>query len=160
MLKLLDQRNIKENWEEYKTYIEKAYTSTEGSNLLTSNSSIDVYKTIYGKLMNPFNDETHLWISKNKDYLLLTQIQECEFTGRRTLLIESGTRIKFGREFSNKETRDNWYYNNYITFSKFAKERNCEAIYTFSDLDYFARIGEQLKKRTNVITRYQFYFPL
>ena len=160
MLKLLTQKKIKENWETYKSHIETAFVSTEGGQLLTSNSSKDIYKDIYGRLMNPFNHDMHLWISENENYILLTQIQECEFTGSKTLLIESGTRIKFGREFVSKETRDKWYYKNLIIFSKFAKERNCVAIYTFSDLDYFAKIGEQLKKQTKVITRYQFYMPL
>ena len=156
MLKLLDQRDIKENWKEYKTYIEKAYTSTEGGNLLTSNSSIDIYKTIYGKLMNPFNEDTHLWLSKNKEYLLLTQIQECEFTGRKTILLESGTRLKD----VDIKTRDKWYHDIHNTISKFAKERGCVAIYVFSDLDYFVKVAKKTKEWSNVMTRYQFYFPL
>ena len=49
MLKLLSQKNIKENWKTYKPQIEKAFTSSEGSHLITSTESVDIYKTIYGR---------------------------------------------------------------------------------------------------------------
>ena len=156
MLKLLSQKNIKENWKTYKPQIEKAFTSSEGSHLITSTESVDIYKTIYGRLMNPFNEDTHLWLSKYNNYLILTQIQECEFTGRRTIILESGTRLKD----VGTEIRDKWYHDIHSTISKFAKERGCVAMYVFSDLDYFLKVAEKTKKWSNVITRYQFYFPL
>ena len=43
MLKLLTQKNIKENWEKYKPYIEKAFTSSEGSSLITSSNITNIY---------------------------------------------------------------------------------------------------------------------
>ena len=156
MLKLLSQKNIKENWKTYKPQIEKAFTSSEGSHLITSTESVDIYKTIYGRLMNPFNEDTHLWVSQNNNYLLLTQIQECEFTGRRTIILESGTRLKD----VDTKTRDNWYHDIHNSVSKFAKERGCVAMYVFSDLDYFVKVAKKTKEWSNVITRYQFYFPL
>ena len=42
----------------------------------------------------------------------------------------------------------------------FARVQNCEGMYCYSDLDYFAELAEQTKEWTNVITRYQFLFPL
>jgi hypothetical protein len=156
MLKLLSQKKIKKNWEEYKSHIETAFVSTEGGHLLTSNSSKDIYKIIYGRLMNPFNHDTHLWTSENENYLLLTQIQECEFTGRKTIILTSGTRTKDVDE----ETRDQWYQDIYSTISKFGKEHKCVAMYCFSDLDYFIDVAKKTKKWSKVITRYQFYVPL
>ena len=156
MLKLLIQKKIKENWETYKAHIETAFVSTEGGHLLTSNSSKDIYKNIYGRLMNPFNQDTHLWISENENYLLLTEIQECMFTGKKTITFSSGTRIKD----VDKETKDQWYHDIYSTISKFGKEQGCVAMYCFSDLDYFAEMAEKTKEWSKVITRYQFYLPL
>jgi hypothetical protein len=156
MLKLLTQKKIKENWETYKPHIETAFVSTEGGQLLTSNSSKDIYKNIYGRLMNPFNHNTHLWISENENYLLLTEIQECMFTGRRTITLSSGTRIKDVDE----ETKDQWYHDIYNTILKFGKEHNCVGMYCFSDLDYFVELAEKTKEWSKVITRYQFYLPL
>ena len=156
MLKLLTQKKIKENWETYKSHIETAFVSTEGGHLLTSNSSKDIYKNIYGRLMNPFNHDMNLWVSENENYILLTQIQECEFTGRKTIILSSGTRTKDVDE----ETRDQWYQDIYSTISKFGKEHGCVAMYCFSDLDYFAEMAEKTKEWSKVITRYQFYFPL
>tara|TARA_B100000953_G_scaffold86439_1_gene70414 strand:- start:130 stop:591 length:462 start_codon:yes stop_codon:yes gene_type:complete len=153
MLKLLTQKKIKKNWKKYKSHIETAFFST-------GTVTEDIYKDIYGRLMNPFNHDVHLWSSENENHILLTQIQECEFTNNKTLLIVSGTRVKFGREFTSKKTRDNWYFKNLIVLSRFAKERNCVAIYAFSDLDYLLTSVNQLKKQTKAIVRYQFYYPV
>ena len=156
MLKLLTQKKIKENWEKYKPHIETAFVSTEGGHLLTSNSSKDIYKNIYGRLMNPFNHDMNLWSEDEENYLLLTQIQECEFTGRKTIGLTSSTRMKDVDE----EIRSKWYYDSYMIISKFGKEHGCVAMYCFSDLDYFAEMAEKTKEWSKVITRYQFYFPL
>ena len=156
MLKLLSQKKIKENWETYKPHIETAFVSTEGGHLLTSNSSKDIYKNIYGRLMNPFNHDMNLWSEPEENYLLLTQIQKCEFTGRKTIILTSSTRMKDVDE----ETRSKWYYDSYMIISKFGKEHDCVAMYCFSDLDYFAEMAEKTKEWSKVITRYQFYFPL
>ena len=156
MLKLLTQKNIKENWEKYKPYIEKAFTSSEGSSLITSSNITNIYKTIYGRLMNPFNKDIHLWTEDEEIYLLLTEIQECEFTGRKTIILSSSTRMKDVDE----ETRSKWYYDSYMVISKFARERKCVGMYCYSELDYFAEMARKTKKWSNVITRYQFYFPL
>ena len=156
MIKQLSQRKIKENWKEYTPYIEQAFTSTEGGNILTSGGTDDIYKDIYGRLMNPFNQSMHLWIEDNNEYLLLTQLQICEFTGRKTLVLYSLYRIKD----VDKETLSERYFEAYKVISKFARDNKCVGMFCYSDLDYFAEMAKQTKDWTNVITRYQFYFPL
>tara|TARA_Y100000034_G_C6693039_1_gene305242 strand:- start:155 stop:628 length:474 start_codon:yes stop_codon:yes gene_type:complete len=156
MLRLLSQKEIKENWEEYRTHIETAFISTEGGNILSSGGTNDIYKDIYGRLMNPFNQVMHLWSEGDEDYIVLTQLQACEFTGKRTLVLFSATRTKD----VDKETLSERYFEAYKSISKFAKENKCVGMICYSDLDYFAEMAKQTKDWTNVITRYQFYFPL
>ena len=156
MLKLLSQENIKENWEQYKFLLKQAFTSSEGTNILTGEGLEDIYKVIYNKLTNPFSHEMHLWSEGEGDYIVLTQIQISDITDKQTLLLFSATRT----EEVDKDTLMQRYYEAYQTISKFAKERNCEGMYCYSDLDYFAELAEQTKEWTNVITRYQFLFPL
>ena len=156
MLKLLNQKEIKENWKKYRSYIETAMTSSE-SGLVVAEGPEDIYKSIYGRLMNPFNQVMHLWSEgKDEDYIVLTQLQVCEFTGKRTLVLFSATRIKD----VDKETLSERYFEAYKSISKFAKENKCVGMICYSDLDYFAELAEETKDWTNVITRYQFYFPL
>ena len=47
MLRQLGQKNIKENWKEYKVHIEKAFVSTPGGNVINSGGPQDTYKVIY-----------------------------------------------------------------------------------------------------------------
>ena len=79
-----------------------------------------------------------------------------EFTGRKTIILSSSTRMKDVDE----ETRSKWYYDSYMVISKFARERKSVGMYCYSELDYFAEMARKTKKWSNVITRYQFYFPL
>ena len=156
MLKLLSQRKIKENWKKYRSHIETAMTSTEGGNIIFSNSDSDIYKDIFGRLMNPFNQSMHLWSEGDEDYIVLTQLQVCEFTEKQTLVLLSSTRTKD----VDKDLLDERYYEAYKSISKFARDNNCVGMYCYSDLDYFAEMAKTTKEWTNVITRYQFYFPL
>lgn len=156
MLKLVSQKKIKENWKRYKPYIETAFTSTEGGNIIFSNSNSDIYKDIYGRLMNPFNQSMHLWSEGEEDYIVLTQLQVCEFTGKQTLVILSSTRT---REV-DKDLLNERYYEAYKSISQFARNNKCVGMYCYSDLDYFAEMAKKTKEWTNVVTRYQFYFPL
>ena len=156
MLKQLSQKNVKENWEEYKAHIETAFVSTAGGHLLTSGGPEDIYKVIYGLLINPFNNTTHLWRDDTEDYLLLTEIQECSYTGKRTLVLTSNTRTKD----VDDETRSKWYFDSYKIVGNFAKENKCVGMYCYSDLDYFAKMAKETQEWSKVITRYQFYFPL
>ena len=98
----------------------------------------------------------HLWSEGEGDYIVLTQIQISDITEKQTLLLFSATRT----EEVNKDTLTERYYEAYQTISKFAREQNCEGMYCFSDLDYFAELAKQTKEWTNVIIRYQFLFPL
>ena len=156
MLRLLDQRKIKENWEVYKEHLITASEATEGGSILTDGGSEKYLKGVYGRLMNPFNQTMHLWIEDDDEYLLLTQLQGCEFTERKTLVLFSLYRIKD----VDKETLSERYFEAYKVISKFAKDNKCVGMFCYSDLDYFAEMAKQTKDWTNVITRYQFYFPL
>ena len=156
MLKLLSQRDIKDNWEVYKEHLITASEATEGGSILTDGGSEKYLKGVYGRLMNPFNQTMHLWIEDDDEYLLLTQLQGCEFTERRTLVLYSLYRIKD----VDKETLSERYFEAYKVISKFAKDNKCVGMFCYSDLDYFAEMAKQTKDWTNVITRYQFYFPL
>ena len=60
----------------------------------------------------------------------------------------------------DKKTLDERWVSLVKTVSKFAKENDCVGMYTYSDLDYFAQMAERNRDLVNVITRYQFYFPL
>ena len=156
MLKLLTQEDVKENWEQYKVILEQAFTSSEGTYIMAGEGSEDIYKVIYNKLTNPFSHDMDLWSEGERDYLVLTQIQVSDITEKQTLLLFSATRT----EEVDKDTLIERYYEAYQTISKFAREKNCEGMYCYSDLDYFAELAEQTKEWTNVITRYQFLFPL
>jgi hypothetical protein len=155
MLRLLSQRKIKENWKKYRTHIETAMTSSEGG-LIEAEGPKDIYKSIFEMLMNPFNQSTHLWSEGDEDYIVLTTLQICGFTGRKTLVLFSSTRTKD----VDKDLLDERYFEAYKSISKFARDNKCVGMYCYSDLDYFAELAEQTKEYTNVITRYQFYFPL
>lgn len=157
MLKLLTQRDIKANWKRYKEYIETAFTSSEGAYIFSDGSSKQCIKEIYGRLMNPFNQTMHLWSEgEEEDYIVLTHIQICEFTGRQTLVLFSCTRTND----VDKDTITERYYKAYSVVSEFAKNNNCVGMICYSDLEYFKELAEEAKKFINVITRYQFYFPL
>lgn len=158
MLKLLDQRKIKENWETYKEPLKEAMCSTEGALFFMSGNTKDILKSILGRLMNPFNTSMHLWIENDNEYLLLTHIQICEFTNKKTLLLFSLTRTK---DVDNSTILQRWI-DGYPVMEKFAKENDCEGITAYTDLPYFTKIAEGLTKSTKIkiITRYQYYVPL
>ncbi len=157
MLKLLSQRKIKEGWKKYKTHIETAMTSSEGG-LVVSQGPEDIYKSIFERLMNPFNTSMHLWIDNNDDYLLLTHIQTCEFTGKRTLVLFSLTRT----EDVDKETITKRWFDGYQIISEFSKENKCSGILGYTDLEYFIKIAKEVSESTNqkILIRYQYYVPL
>jgi len=156
MLELLTPENIKENWKRYKDNLKVAFTSSEGTDFVTGEGSEDIYKVIYNRLINPFSQTMHLWSEGEEDYIVLTQLQESDSTGKRTLVLFSATRT----EDVDEETIANRYYESYQTISKFARDNKCVGMFCYSDLDYFAEMAQKTKEWSNVITRYQFYFPL
>jgi len=156
VLKLLPPKKVEENWETYKEHLITAFEATEGGSILTEGGSEEYLKGIYDRLMNPFTQSMHLWVEGEEDYVVLTHLQVCEFTERQTLVIFSSTRTKD----VDKETLSQRYFEAYKSISKFAQDNNCVGMYCYSDLDYFAELAKTTKEWTNVITRYQFYFPL
>ena len=158
MLKLLPGKIVKENWDKYKTHLITASEATEGGGVLTDGGSEKYLKGIYARLVNPFNQSMHLWVEEEDDYLLLTHIQTCEFTERKTLVLFSLTRTKD----VDKDKVTQRYFDGYPVIVDFAKKFNCLGIFGYSDLEYFAKIAKETEKSINqkIITRYQFYIPL
>ena len=158
MLRLLDQREIKEKWKTYKEHLITASEATEGGDLFTDGGSEEYLKGIYGRLMNPFNQSMHLWIENDDDYLLMTHIQTCEFTERKTLVIFSLTRTK---DVDDYTVLQRWF-DGFPVISGFAKKNECVGIIGYSDLEYFTKIVKELAKsnKQEIIIRYQYYVPL
>ena len=158
MLKQVTQVKVKENWELYKEHLVTASEATEGGSLFTGGSSEQYLKSVYAKLVNPFNQVMHLWIDDDDDYLLLTHIQICEFTGRQTLVLFSLTRTKV----VDKETVAQRWLDGYPVIAGHARANSCEGIIGYTDLEYFIKRAKEVSEATNqkIITRYQFYVPL
>jgi len=158
MLKLLSKENIKENWKRYKSELETAFTSSEGSHFVTGKGSQNIYKVIYKNLLNPFNTDMHLWIDDDDDYLLLTQIQFHEFTNKQTLVLFALTRIK---DVDSETILKRWLDGMPI-MTAFARNHNCDGIFGYTDLEYFSKIVKDLVEVTKqkIDTRYHFIFPL
>ena len=156
MLKLITPEEIEKNWDKYKANIKKAFEATEGGILIMSDSKKDFYSYIYNRLVNLFQNSMTLWVEGEENYVVLTQLQKCSFTGKKTLVINSCTRTKD----VDKETVSERYLDMFKTLSKFAVHNKCVGMYMYSDLDYYAERVEETRELTNAITRYQFYFPL
>ena len=156
MLKRITPKEIEENWDKYKANIKKAFEATEGGTLIMSDSKKDFYSYIYNRLVNPFQNSMTLWVEGEENYVVLTQLQKCSFTGKKTLVINSCTRTKD----VDKETVAERYLDMFKTLSKFAVHNKCVGMYMYSDLDYYAKRVEETRELTNAVTRYQFYFPL
>ena len=156
MLTLIKPKEIEENWDKYKANIKKAFEATSGGSLIMSDSNKDFYKYIYTRLVNPFGSSMDLWVEGEGNYIVLTQLQVCSFTGKKTLVLNSCTRVKD----VDKETVAERYLDMYKTLSKFAIHNKCVGMFMYTDLDYYAERVEETRELTNAVTRYQFFFPL
>ena len=156
MLKQVSQREIKENWEFYKEQIKVAFTSSEGGMIFTDNGSEQGITEIYGRLINPFNNAMHLWSKGEDDYIFLTQVQICDLTDRKTLVIFSGTRTKD----VDKDKLEQIWFDCYSVIAEFARSNSCLGMICYSDLEHFAEMAKKTQEWSKVHTRYQFYFPL
>ena len=156
MLNLITPKEIEENWDKYKANIKKAFEATSGGSLIMSDSNKDFYKYIYDRLVNPFQNSMTLWVEGEGNYIVLTQLQVCSFTGKKTLVLNSCTRVKD----VDKETVAERYLDMYKTLSKFAIHNKCVGMFMYTDLDYYAERVEETRELTNAVTRYQFFFPL
>ena len=156
MLQRIKPEEIEKNWDKYKANIKKAFEATDGGALIMSDSKKDFYKYTYDRLVNPLQNSMTLWVEGEENYVVLTQLQKCSFTGKKTLVLNTCTRTKD----VDKETVAGRYLDMFKTLSKFAVHNKCVGIYMYSDLDYYAKRVEETRELTNAITRYQFYFPL
>ena len=158
MLKILTQKQVKENWSTYKEHLRTASVATEGGSVLLDNGSEEYLKGVYARLMNPFSQVMHLWIEDDDEYLLLTHIQTCEFTGKSTLVLFSLTRTK---DVDKESVAQRWF-DGYPVIAGHARANKCLGIVGYTDLDYFIKIAKEVSESTNqkIITRYQYYVPL
>jgi hypothetical protein len=158
MLEQLSQEKIKENWKRYKSDLEIAFTSSEGANIVTGDGSQNIYKVIYNSLINPSDPDMHLWIDDDNDYLLLTQLQICEYTDKKTLVLFALTRTK---DVDSETILKRWL-DGFPIITSHARNHNCEGIFGYTDLEYFIKIVKQIAEATKqkIVTRYQFIFPL
>ena len=158
MIKQLSQKKIKENWKIYKEQIKTSMVSTDGGLFCFKGNIEQTLKGIYNRLMNPFNHKMNLWIDNEDEYLLVTYIQICEFTEKKTLLLFSLTRTKD----VDKETIIQRWIDGYPIIASFAKQNYCEAITAYTDLDYFVKVAKELGKsiKQEIIIRYQYYVSL
>lgn len=154
MFKKLERDEILSDWDYYQKFVLEALNSSVGAKetIGFSDNAID---KIFKKLTNPFNTSMQLWIQKSDDlnYVILTQIQKCEFTQRRSLLWFSITRARD----LDTETMIQAYQEAEKELKQFAKDNQCEGISGYSDLEYFAK---KVKEDWGAITRYFFYLPL
>jgi|TARA_Y100000310_G_C20432989_1_gene692380 hypothetical protein len=155
MFRMLDQEEIQFNWEEYEGAISEAINASVGSKAMFD-SDKKVLGHIYKKLTNPFNSSMQLWVVEEEglNYVVLTQIQYCEFTGRKTLLWFSATKV------GDVDTNDmvKAYQEGENGLKEYAKMNDCEGICGYTDLDYFAKKVKE--DWDGAITRYFFYLPM
>ena len=155
MIRRLGHAEIRKRWKEFEAPICTALTSSTGAKD-TIGYSAHAVKNIHKKLTNPFNSTMQLWEAGGGkvSYIVATQIQQCEFTGRRSLLWFSITRIE---DIEPSEVAA-VYKAGEKAFKKFALENKCEGICGYTDLDYFAKKVQS--DWPEAITRYYFYLPI
>ena len=146
---------IQENWNTYKVYIEKAFTSSEDINIITGGGSQTLYKIIFDRLTSSSDQSMHLWTEEEKNYFVLTHLQKCNLTENKTLVLFSFARKKVIEKIGTE-----YFHETYKTISKFGKEQDCIGMFCYNNLDNFGELIKKTKEWTNVITRYQFLFPL
>lgn len=152
-IRQVNHNEIVEKWEEYKEPIIKALTSSEGANIIIGYSDSAI-KNIYKKLTNPFNPSMQLWVESETKYIGITQLQQCEFTGRRSLLWFSITRLE---DIEPSEV-DTIYKEGHKILKEFALQNKCEAMVGYTDLDYLAK---KLKfDMPEMVIRYYLYLPI
>ena len=152
MLQIISQRKIKNNWEFYKKHISKALGNTYGDKLDKG------LKVIFGKLMNPFKPDMHLWT--DQEYLILTNISVCEFTQRKSLMLYTFTRINW-KQIENIKTEEDLkkykvevfkvYKDFYDITAKFAIDNDCYELVAFTPLDYIARMSRAVQKDSSIM---------
>jgi len=156
MFRMLEKEEIQYNWDEYQGAIVKALNASIGAET-TIGSSDNAVGQIYKKLTNPFNSSMQLWVVEEEDainYVVLTQLQQCEFTDRKSLVWFSATRTR------DVDAADmvKAYEEGERGLKDYASKNDCVGICGYTDLDYFAKkVKEDWE---GAITRYFFYLPM
>lgn len=152
----VEKEEIEEKWYSlFESAVHLALNASTGAHQ-TIGYHKDAIKNIYNKLTNPFNTSMQLWVAETDDvnYVMLTQIQVCEFTGRRSLLWFSWTRI---REIDTVAMIQA-YEEGEQALKQFAKDNNCEGISGYTDLEYLKNKVQE--DWPDASTRYFFYLPI
>ena len=156
MFRIVKEKEIAEKWEGvFQPAVHLALNSSTGSHE-TIGYHKDALKNIFKKLTNPFNATMQLWVSESDDidYVILTQVQVCEFTGRQSLLWFSFTRLRDIDALAMLKA----YQEGEPVLKQFAKDNNCEGISGYTDLEYFKkRVKEDWP---DTVVRYFFYLPI
>jgi len=159
MLKQLPIKKIIADWNLYEDPVREAFISSPGALAMGGDDYEKVSNALKLKLTNPFNNSMQLWISESEgkiNYVVLTKFQICEFSGNKTLLLFSGTRISDVEELTMQEA----YLEGYFELTQFAQEHECKAILAYSDLDYFVDKIQTTDIFSGVLKRNFFYLPL
>ena len=118
----------------------------------------EVMTTVLEKLLG---GQIQCWLSYDErddsgkaNAIALTKIQICEFTGRRSLLLYSVTRI---RDMDEATTARMWT-EAFMATSKFARGNSCERIVAYVELDYLVELAKGLIP--NVVVKHFISMPL
>ena len=158
MIRLVPEKEVIKKWDEvFQSAIYLALNASTGAHK-TIGYHTNALKKIFKKLSNPFNSSMQLWVSEGDDndinYVVLTQLQVCEFTGRQSLLWFSTTRVRDVDLGSMVQA----YQEGEKVLIKYAKDNNCEGISGYTDLEYFKdRVNQDWP---DAVTRYFFYLPI
>jgi len=148
MLLQLMPEAVSRGWHEVKPHVIKAL----------DNPDEDTMTTV---LTNVLAGHIQVWISYDEqdeqripNAIALTRVQICEFTGRKTLLLYSVTRI----QSISKEVTDRMWMEAFIATSKYAIARGCVGLVAITELDYLADKARNLGVDTKV--KYLIDIPL
>jgi len=159
MVRQASLEEIQSDWEVWESALAEAMTTTPGGLVMGGNTFKVFAKNVYDRLTNPFNRSMQMWLAFKDDepcYMVLTQIQVCEFSEQKTLLWFSITRI---RDVDTSTSLD-LYFQGQKVVKKFAKDNGCVAIVGYSDLDYFTRLAETKDEWAGTVKRNFYYLPL
>lgn len=97
------------------------------------------------------NGKMQCWASydseKKINYLVLTKIQTCEFSGQKSLLVFSATRLQ---KVSKKVTEKMWLNKIIVGMGGYARKRGCKEVVFYTDLKYLADLHKSAELISNV----------
>lgn len=157
MFRRVNEKEIAEKWDNvFQPAIHLSLNSSAGA-IQTIGYHENAIKNIFNKLTNPFNATMQLWVAESDDidYVVLTQGQVCEFTGRKSLLIFASTRLRD----IDSQTKLQGFQEAVKVITEFAITNDCEGISGYTDLAYVKdKVVEAWPEPST--TRHFFYLPI